>query len=118
MRGARTAPPPKGPFEWAAGECRRVLALYTPALVLGFSPGREVPEADARAFLEMPAEPVPAGEMPDIMGVSDVMMLADGRVGACIVTVDADGTDVAYLVFQQVGDRRLLDEDIHFSPGM
>jgi len=41
------------------------------------------------------------------------MLLDDGRVGA--FAVDEEGT--AYVIFEQTGDRWLVDEVIEFSSG-
>jgi hypothetical protein len=100
---------------FAAGDVPRALALFTDELVRGFGPMGPVEEA--RAFLEAVPEPGPAEEMDLIIAVTDVMALADGRIGAFVVTQGEEGADVGYVIFAHPGDRWLLDEDIHFSPG-
>jgi hypothetical protein len=100
---------------FAAGDFPRALALFTDELVRGFGPMGPVEET--RAFLEAVSEPRPAEEIDLIIAVSDVMALADGRIGAFVVTQGGEGVDVGYVIFAHPGDRWLFDEDIHFSPG-
>jgi hypothetical protein len=102
---------------FAAGDFPRALALFTDDLARSLGPGSGASVAEARALLAAAPEPVPAGERDLILAVTDVMALADGRVGAFIVTQSAGGADVGYVIFARQGDRWLLDEDIHFSPG-
>jgi hypothetical protein len=101
---------------FAAGDFPRVLALMTDTLAQSFGPGPGTSVDDARAFLDAPAEPAPAGEGPVILAVADVMVLADGRVGAFVATREDGIGDVGYLVFAPEGTRWLWDEDVHFAP--
>lgn len=100
---------------FAAGDFPRALALFTDDLVRSFNPRTSV--AEARSFLEAAPEPGPVEEMELIIAVTDVMALADGRIGAFVVTQGGEGADVGYVIFARTGDRWLLDEDIHFSSG-
>jgi hypothetical protein len=101
---------------FAAGDFPRALALMTDKLAQSLSPGVGASIDDARAFLEAPSEPEPAGEGPAILAVTDVMLLADGRVGAFVVIQENGVGDVAYLVFAPDGEWWLWDEDVHFAP--
>jgi hypothetical protein len=100
---------------FAAGDFPRALALFTDDLVRSFNPGTTV--AEARSFLEAAPEPGPEEELDLIIAVTDVMALADGRIGAFVVTQGGESADVGYVIFARTGDRWLLDEDIHFSSG-
>ena len=106
-----------------AGDVLRAYALFTDDLARQFGPEPGTPREEAEAFLAggFPEEATPDGEavggdVPEefqIVAVTDVMDLADGRVGAFVV--DEEGT--AYVIFEQTGDRWLVDEVIEFSFG-
>ena len=51
-----------------------------------------------------------------IVAVTDVMELPDGRVGAFVVTREAGEFGTAYVMFEREGDRLLADELIEFAP--
>lgn len=94
-----------------AGDFQRATALFTDDLASQFGPGPEETREDVVAFLE--ATPVTAAddEGTQILAITDVMLLDDGRVGA--FAVDEVGT--AYVIFEQAGDRWLVDEVVEFS---
>ena len=97
------------------GDFLRATALFTDDLARIFGPGPGVSEEDARAFLAAP-EPATEAEASLIVAIADVMVLADGRVGAFVVDRSADdGTHVGYVVLEHQGDRWLADEDIEFG---
>ena len=51
-----------------------------------------------------------------ILAVTDVMDLADGRVGAIIVSREEGQLDSVYVAFERQGDRVLVDELVDFAP--
>lgn len=90
-------------------------ALFTDDLARSFGPGPDATEEDARAFLAVP-EPAAETEASQIVAIADMMVLADGRVGAFVVDHSPDeGTHVAYAIVERAGDRWLADEVIEFG---
>ena len=72
---------------------------------------------DARAFLE--GRPMPDGGRPSpsqIISVSDVMELSDGRLGAIVVERSEGRLDAVYIMPGAQGDRWLIAELIDFAP--
>jgi hypothetical protein len=101
---------------FAAGDFPRATSLFTDDLARQFGPGPEATEEEVTAFLE--AEPVPeTGVGSLIIAITDVMELEDGRVGAFVVDRGVQGDTTAYVIFEQDGDRWLVDEVIEFSTG-
>jgi hypothetical protein len=56
-----------------------------------------------------------SGEVPLVI-ITDVMSLADGRVGAFVVDRSEGIDTTVYVMFSQEGDRWLIDDLIEFSP--
>jgi hypothetical protein len=98
---------------FAAGDVARAYALFTDDLAIQFGPEPGTTREDAQAFVEASPMPEDPEQQTRILAVTDVMQLEDGRVGA--FAVDEVGT--AYVIFEQVGDRWLVDEVIEFSTG-
>jgi hypothetical protein len=98
---------------FAAGDVGRAFARFTDDLSTQFGPEPGTSREDAQAFLEATPMPEAPEEQTQILAITDVMQLEDGRVGA--FAVDEVGT--AYVIFEQVGDRWLVDEVIEFSFG-
>lgn len=98
---------------FAAGDVPRAYALFTDDLARQFGPEPGQTREDAIAFVEATPVPAPEEEQGRILAITDVMLLDDGRVGAFVV--DEAGT--AYVIFEQTGDRWLVDEVIEFSFG-
>lgn len=98
---------------FAAGDYARATALFTDNLVATFGPGPDETREDAAGFLEASPVPEPEEEQTQILAITDVMLLDDGRVSA--FAVDEVGT--AYVIFEQHGDRWLVDEVFEFSFG-
>jgi hypothetical protein len=100
---------------FAAGDFPRAIALFSDDLIRSFGPEPGTSMEDARAFLE--ATPMPEeGEASQIVAITDVMELSDGRVGAIVVESLAGQQDAVYAIFAQEGDRWLVDEIIDFAP--
>ena len=127
VRGAATVGEVFACFE--AGDALRASALFTDDLARQFGPEPGTPREEAEAFLTggFPKEATPVatpegepvgGEAAgsQIVAVTDVMELADGRVGAFVVTREAGEFGTAYVVFEREGDRLLADELIEFAP--
>jgi hypothetical protein len=102
-----------------AGSFVRAFALYSEALQQQFGPEPEDTVADVQAFLEMPDEPLPADEQTRLVAVTDVSVMADGRVGAFVVLDDPqgppDGAETALLLLVQGDDRWLVDAIVPFT---
>jgi hypothetical protein len=98
---------------FSAGDFARATALFTDDLVLQFGPGPDETRDDVAGFLE--ASPVPDQESAaiELLAITDVMLLQDGRVGAFVVDREPDPGTV-YVVFEQVGERWLADEVFEF----
>jgi hypothetical protein len=110
---------------FAAGDALRAYAFFTDDLALQFGPEPGTPREEAEAFLAAPMEELEeAGEEPvggeaeagQIVAVTDVMELADGRVGAIAVERSEGRLDSVFLVLERDGDRLLADELIDFAP--
>lgn len=97
---------------FVAGDFPRALALFTDDLARQFGPEPGTTEEEVRAFVEATPEPGLEGEVGVVLTLTDVMDLADGRVGAFIVD-SIEGTD--YVIFAQEGDRLLVDEVVEFA---
>jgi hypothetical protein len=98
---------------FAAGDILRAYALFTDDLARQFGPPPGTPREEAESFL---ADPEAEGEGGEILAVASVVTLADGRVGAFVVDRGAEGTNIVYAIFEQQGDRWLIDEVIEFPP--
>lgn len=90
-----------------AADYRRVYALYTEDYLLGTLVGGSIDLAQATP------QPDQAPSQTALVGVSDVVVLEDGRLGARVEL--ATGPEalrvMLYSVFAQVGDRWLIDEE-------
>ena len=106
---------------FAAGDFPRALALFSDDLIREFGPGIGESEQDLRDFLEATPGPVAEiearGDPPQIIAITDVMELEDGRVGAFVVTTEDGTLSTVYAIFQRDGNRLLLDEIVEFSGG-
>ena len=99
---------------FAAGDFGRATALFSDELTASFGPELGVGEQEARDFLE--ATPEPEAEEGRILAITDVMELADGRVGAFVVEqTEGDPPLSSYAIFVQEEDGGLVDEVIEFS---
>ncbi len=102
-----------------AGDFGRATALFSENLVRQFGPSPEESPEDVRAFLEA-AEPAPEEARIQLLAVTDVAVMEDGRVGAFVVSVDPtvppEGAEAALVVFVEAGDRWVVDEVVEFVP--
>lgn len=101
---------------FAAGDFARATALFTDELTRGFGGEPGTTAEQARAFIEASPVPEPMDEPDQIISVSDVMELSDGRLGAIIVDRSMGQQDAVYVILEQQGDRWLVDEIIDFVP--
>ncbi len=102
---------------FAAGDFGRATALFTDDLVRSFGPGPDQAPEEVRAFLEATPEAGAQGEAGEIVAITDVMLLEDGRVGAFVVDRSEGRLSTVYAIFEQQGDRWLADEVIEFTGG-
>jgi len=100
---------------FSAEDMLRAYALFTDDLAQRFGPEPGTPREDAEAFLTGGGDP--GGTAGQILSITDVMTLADGRVGAFVVDETEGEVANAYVVFEQEGDRLLVDEVIEFGAG-
>ncbi len=102
-----------------AGDFGRATALFSENLVRQFGPSPEESPEDVRGFLEA-AEPAPEEARIQLLAVTDVAVMEDGRVGAFVVSVDPtvppEGAETALVVFVEVEDRWVVDEVVEFVP--
>ena len=70
----------------------------------------------ARAFIEASPVPMEEAEPTQIIAVSDVMELSDGRLGAIVVERSEGALDAVYITLENQGDRWLVAELIDFAP--
>ncbi len=106
-----------------AGDALRAYALFTDDLARQFGPSPGTPREEAEAFLAVPMEEAtPAGEPvggevteSQIVAVTDVMALTDGRVGAFVVTREEGQLDTVFIALEREGDRLLADELVEFA---
>ncbi len=110
---------------FAAGDALRAYALFTDDLARQFGPEPGTPREEAEAFLAAPLEEAtPEGEAVggdaaegQIVAVTDVMELADGRVGAFAVDRSEGELSTVYVIFERQEDRLLADEVFEFGTG-
>ena len=103
---------------FSAGDFPRALALFTDELVMSFGPSPGETREDVAAFLE--ASPVPEAESApvELVAITNVMLLEDGRVGAFVVDREVGdetaSSETVFVIFAQGGNRWLVDEVIEF----
>ena len=102
---------------FAAGSFPRAFALFSDDLIRGFGPEVGESEQDVRDFIEATPEAGAAGEVMELIAITNVMDLEDGRVGAIVVNTEDGELTTVYVIFQRVGDRLLVDEIVDLSAG-
>lgn len=105
-----------------AGDYRRAYALMTDRMLTQLFGGPETIDPEVAAALEARPDRLPRNQRLTLISVSDVRLLADGRVSAEVesrlVTSTRDGF-LDEIVFVRVGDRWLIDgtTPLAFSEG-
>jgi hypothetical protein len=105
---------------FSAGDFARATALFTEDLVATFAAdfGPEETREVVAAFLEDAPVPEAGAEPIELLAITNVMLLEDGRVGAFVVdrevVEDQAYTSTVYVVFEQGGNRWLVDEVVEF----
>ncbi len=101
-----------------AGDFRRAFSLLTDDAVRGFAEVDPIPEEELRGFLGATPEAVPAESRGSILAITDVVLLADGRVGALVASVDPtqpeEGLTTVHLTFVEEVGRWLVDDFVEF----
>ncbi|MBW3632641.1 MAG: hypothetical protein KY456_06405 [Chloroflexi bacterium] len=86
----------------------RFYALFTADMLRGFGPPPDTTPEDISAHVA-PYEPIPVGEYIRLLAVTDVSLMADGRVSALVVSDDPpippDGPETMLMIFVEVEDR-------------
>jgi hypothetical protein len=102
-----------------SGHVTRAFWLFTDDLVrhLGPPPGTSV--EDARAFLTAPVDPLPTELRLRLIAVTDVSVMADGRIGAIVIYDDPtgppEGLETELLIFVEESGRWLVDGIAEFT---
>jgi hypothetical protein len=99
---------------FAAADFSRATALFTDDLTRTFGPEPGTSMEDARAFLEGPPMPEEGGST-EIVSVSDVMQLNDGRLGAIAIEHSEGGLEAVYITLEQQDGRWIVAEVIDFA---
>lgn len=97
-----------------ANDLLRILAFFTDEYLR-----RTVDFGALARALDLPPTPVPAALRQGLVAVRDVRLLADGRVGAVVVTETpsaAPPTQATFVRFRKVGDRWLIDDLTDLPP--
>jgi len=101
------------------GENGRFFAFFTDDALRGFGPPPEFGLADMPAILTGLPEPVPAAERVRLLAVTDVSVMADGRIGAIVISDDPpippEGPQTTLVLFVEEGGRWLIDELVLFT---
>jgi hypothetical protein len=98
-----------------AGDFLRAYALFTDRFVANLLGPPDAVDPDLVARLSVPPTPLPERRQLSVGSVSEVRRLADGRVGAIVVTEDRRERYADYLYFVQEGDRWLIDERVFLA---
>ena len=92
----------------------RFFTFFTDAMLRTFAPPPDEPfgPEDVAALL-VPYEPIPVAEYIRLLAVTDVLVMADGRVGALVVSDDPpippDGPETQLMLFVEEEGRWLVD---------
>lgn len=98
-----------------AGGFARASGLVTDDVVAQYGPWpSSMTRTDVEDFVAAPVWQGPGEEPPLIVAITDAMQLEDGRVGAFVVTDLGDRESTVYLIFEQHGERWLMDDAIRF----
>jgi len=98
-----------------AGDFPRAYALFTDRFVAALLGPPDTLDPDLLARLALPPTPVPRAERLTLDSVTEVRSLADGRVGAIIVTRNAEQVYADYLYFVDQDGRWLIDERVFLA---
>jgi hypothetical protein len=102
-----------------AGDPLRSFALYSDDLMRSFGVGMESPIQDTRATLETPPTPLPVTQRIKLLAVTDVSVMADGRIGAFIVYDDPQlslpTVRTLVAIFVEERGRWVFDEIVEFT---
>jgi hypothetical protein len=98
-----------------AGDLLRATAFFTDDLTSAIFVGAELSREEAAALLSSPV-PAPASEAAQIVAVTNVMRLADGRIGAFVIAQTGADFDTSYAMFKEIDGNWLVDQVIEFPP--
>lgn len=99
-----------------AGDLLRGLALYTDRFLANQLVGPNgITQQNMALLAATPPATSPAANRLTLVAVQDVIQLSDGRVGATVVTRNADGTFEDYLFFAQVNGDWLIDDAVRLQ---
>jgi hypothetical protein len=98
-----------------AGDFLRAYALFTDRFLAQLLGPPDAIDPDLIARLTVPPTAVPEPQQLALGSVTEIRRLADGRVGAIVVTQDQTMVYADYLYFAQVDDRWLIDERVYLA---
>jgi hypothetical protein len=99
-----------------AGDLLRGLALYTDRFLANQLVGPNgITQENLALLVSTPPAAAPEADRLSLVAVRDVIQLADGRVGATVITHNSDGTFEDYLFFTEVGNDWLIDEAVRLQ---
>lgn len=100
---------------FTAGDALRAYALFTEDLVRKFGPEPGTSREEAEAFLTGEFDSEGEDEQSEIVAITDVTVLDDGRVAAFVVDYSTGEYTTAYVLFEQVEGSWLVDDVIEFG---
>lgn len=95
-----------------AGDLRRAYALMSDRMIEGLLGGESGPAPELLAMLENRSQRVSRGERLELVSVSGVQALPDGRLRADVTTRNAETTFEDILILTESDGRWLIDEAI------
>jgi len=97
------------------GDFLRAYALFSDRFVAALLGPPDAIDPDLVARLSAPPTPVAKADRLSFGSLSEARRLADGRVGAIVVTQNAEEMFADYLFFIESGGRWLIDERVFLS---
>ena len=93
-----------------AGDLRRAFALYSEKLISWLMTQEPITSSHLPLFAATPV-PSPVDQRHTLLGIREVIIVPDGRVGAFVDFRYADGVEeTQYVLYVRQGDRWLVDE--------
>jgi hypothetical protein len=94
------------------GDFARVYALFTDRLIGQLYGGRETVPPEIRQILQQPQRQVRPPFWVNLVELSEVSLLPDGRAGAVVITANATHTFTDYLFFVDADGQWLIDQAV------
>lgn len=98
------------------GDFLAAYSLYSDNLIRSFGPEPGTTIEQAEEFLAFESTPLPEEERLELIGITDVVVMEDGRVGAIVLSNDPtateDGDEPVLVILVEENGRWLIDEII------